>query len=148
MACASIPKSCLVGTNGRGRDAGMTGPPTDRKLAAFRRCRVAGRKIRDEADALSCLDAVRRAGGDASTWARTNGVDGRSLYAWTKNLVRQQKASWPHVGNAPKLVELVPAMPVAEAPRYVLDLGSARLLFSDDFSTDTLRRVLDVVRAC
>jgi hypothetical protein len=43
---------------------------------------VQGRKIRDEADAKVCLAAARAVGGNRATWARTHGVDARSLNAW------------------------------------------------------------------
>ena len=42
-----------------------------------------GRKIDDEADARRCLSAAKRAGKGAGEWARSLGIDGRSLHAWS-----------------------------------------------------------------
>ena len=47
------------------------------------------RKIRDEADAVACIAAARRAGRETSEWAREHGVDGRSLNAWEANIGRR-----------------------------------------------------------
>jgi hypothetical protein len=50
------------------------------------------------------------------------------------------------------LVELVPAatsvVQGAGAGRYVLEIGGARLVFGDDASVATLRRVLEALRPC
>jgi hypothetical protein len=61
----------------------------------------------------------------------------------------------PHRDPSPKprtvvspLVELVPRKSVGQVARYVLDVHGVRLEFGDDVSSDTLRRVLAVLRAC
>ena len=41
-----------------------------------------GRRVRDEAEARACLDAVGASGLSPREWARNNGFDGRSLQAW------------------------------------------------------------------
>ncbi len=46
------------------------------------------RKIDDEADARRCLSAAKRAGKSAGEWACSQGIDGRSLHAWSVNLQR------------------------------------------------------------
>jgi hypothetical protein len=97
------------------------------------------RKIKDEADARACLAAVRAAGGDAVGWSRANGVDARSLHAWRMNLRPRSKST--------KLVELVPTTRPSGA-QYVLDLGVARLEFDDLCSSETLQRVIRVLRGC
>ena len=50
---------------------------------------MAGRKIRDEADAHRCLRAAGSAGGSDVEWANAHGVDARSLQAWRMNLGRR-----------------------------------------------------------
>ena len=103
---------------------------------------MAGRRIKNEADARVCLAAERAAGGDACGWARARGVDGRSLNAWRLNLGRRR--SRPK--TRPALVELVaaPAPRVGDA-QYALVLGNARIEFGDACSADTLRRVLQAL---
>ena len=101
------------------------------------------RKIVDEADAWACLAAVRAAGGDLGRWARAHGVDGRSLIAWQKNLGRRRRGHRPT-----RFVELVPASRDAPIARYVLEVGGARLEFDDGCSSETVRRVLQVLRSC
>lgn len=46
------------------------------------------------------------------------------------------------------LVELVPTMTSAREPRYVVRLGEVRVELGDDFDPRTLRRLLEVLRAC
>lgn len=115
----------------------------------------AGRKIRDEAEARDCVLAVERAGQSAGEWARAHGIDGRSLQAW-KITFGRGRPSVPQPSPSPKprtvlspLVELVPMKSVGQVnARYVLDVHGVRLEFGDDVSSDTLRRVLAVLRAC
>ncbi len=47
------------------------------------------RKIRDEADAHTCLGAAKESGLTRAAWRRAAGVDGRSLRAWSMNLARR-----------------------------------------------------------
>ncbi|MBK7773637.1 MAG: hypothetical protein IPI43_05800 [Sandaracinaceae bacterium] len=92
-------------------------------------------------------------------WAREHGIDGRSLNAWRVNLGRRESratkanALKSQSRRAPSgLVELVPTslprMAAGGAGHYVLEVGSARVEFGDDFQEDTLRRIVRVLRAC
>jgi len=116
---------------------------------------AAGRKIDDEFEARRCLLAAKRAGKKAGEWARSHGIDGRSLHAWKINF--EQGRSHPLVVRRPAktrpfasaLVELVPRGAVTTPrARYVLEVSGARLEFGDDAATDTLRRVVEVLRSC
>lgn len=106
---------------------------------------MAGRRVRNEADARACLASERAAGGDSTGWARAHGLDGRSLNAWRLNLGRRSKSSGRRAVTRSPLVELVPAPAAKSEARYVLEIGGARLEFGDAFSVDTLRRVLQVL---
>jgi hypothetical protein len=120
------------------------------------------RKITDEREARRFLAAAHAAGGDLGQWARTNGIDGRSLNAWRMNLARRgtgsaQRRPTPSklaAASTPRrsgsaLVELVPTpRPATSASRYAVRVGDARVEFDDDFDTRTLRRVLEALRAC
>lgn len=116
------------------------------------------RKITDELEARRCLAAARAAGGTVGRWARANGIDGRSLNAWRMNLARRGKGHAAHstpmkesTALRPRtaLVELVPApRQTTSARRYAVQLGDTRVEFGDDFDPHTLRRVLEVLRAC
>jgi len=109
---------------------------------------MAGRKIRDRADAESCLHAAAETGGPLRAWARAHGVDGRSLHAWRLNLggrpVRPGRA-----GAVPslRLVELVPSVPAASA-RYLVRVGGVEVEFGEGFQEDSLRRILAAVAGC
>ena len=133
------------------------------------------RKITDEREARRSLAAAEAVGGTIKQWARANGIDGRSLNAWRMNLARRgakvetarraaaprratssrrrQSArlgvpSEPGAKAGPMLVELVPTMTSAREPRYVVRLGEVRVELGDDFDPRTLRRLLEVLRAC
>jgi hypothetical protein len=123
----------------------------------MRKSRVAvGRKITDEREAKRCLAAAKRAGLSAGEWARTRGIDGRSLHAWQMNVERRGTSAGPRrrkrkTATTRALVELVPAahsVNVFAAGRYVLEVAGARVEFGDDVSVATLRRVLEVLRSC
>jgi len=109
---------------------------------------MAGRKIRDEADARRCLRAVACAGGDAVGWARAHDVDARSLRAWRMNLERRGTGRRPD--RALHVVELVAATPTPTKPsaRYLLSVGDVRIEFDDDCSGATLTRIVQALRAC
>lgn len=110
-----------------------------------------GRRVRDEAEARACLDAVGASGLSPREWARNNGFDGRSLQAWRLNLARRASASTlrrtapPKL--APRLVELLPR-PAAVAPVYVIQVGELRVEVRADFDVDVLRRLVHAVAAC
>jgi hypothetical protein len=102
------------------------------------------RKIADEAEARRALATASRSGRALGLWARERGIDGRSLQAWKLAFERRERPV------APKLIELVPATPVtsSRAPRYVIRFGEVSFEFGDDAQTETLQRVLRVLRSC
>jgi hypothetical protein len=116
------------------------------------------RRIDDELEARRCLLAVEASGRSLGEWTREQGIDGRSLNAWRVNLARRgsKAAKSPprrkRTVVAGGLVELVRAPVAITAPtsatRYVLEVGSARVEFGDDFREETLARVMSVLRAC
>lgn len=126
------------------------------------------RKITDERDARRCLAAARTAGQTAGRWAQAHGVDGRSLNAWRMNLTRggerrpaPTRRATPALAAAPRattalatpprpaLVELLPALaPPAARARYLVHVGAHRLELGDDFNPQTLRRLVEALRAC
>mgnify|MGYP000923185636 CR=1 FL=1 len=123
------------------------------------------RKITDEREARRCLAAARKAGERAGAWARAHGIDGRSLNAWRINLARRGAGSTPtraatrppttlvvRARPRPAVVELVPASRPTEsastAARYVVHVGEIRVEVSDDFAAETLRRLVEALRAC
>ena len=104
---------------------------------------MAGRKIRDEADARACLAALGACSLALAGWARREGVDGRSLNLWRMNLARRATRS------GPRLVELVPhPAPTPRAARYVVRRGELAVELGEDFDEDVLFRLLQVVAAC
>ncbi len=114
------------------------------------------RKIASESEARRCMSAVERSGLSIKEWARARGIDGRSLRAWKMNLERRSppvrrsrsaKSITRSRASTMQLVELVPAAS-ASSSRYVLRVGAASLEFDDDFTTDSLRRVVEVLRSC
>jgi hypothetical protein len=79
-------------------------------------------------------------------WARRHGVDGRSLHAWHRNLSRRAAAP---SRTEPRLVELVRTSPPPRSTRrYLVHFGEGSVEVGDDFDDETLRRLLEVVRAC
>ena len=105
------------------------------------------RKIVDERDARACLLSVAQSGETLRTWAQRHGVDGRSLRAWHRNLSRRAPAAPPR--KEPRLVELVRAAPTPPSPhRYLVHVGEGSVEVGDDFDDQTLRRLLEVLRAC
>lgn len=100
---------------------------------------MARRKIRDEEDAVACLESYERSRLTVREWARRNGVDGRSLHCWRLNLGERRRPT--------RLVELVTeARPVAA--RYVVRARGLEIEVGDDFDQRTLARLLDVVASC
>jgi transposase-like protein len=105
------------------------------------------RKIADEKDARACLLSVARSGETLRAWARRHGVDGRSLHAWHRNLSRRESSA-PSRSEA-RLVEIVPASPTPRSPhRYLVRVSENSVEVGDDFDEQTLRRLLEVLRAC
>jgi hypothetical protein len=64
---------------------GSIGPD---RLVAWRSLMVLRRKIRDEAEARTCIASAKGSKLTAREWTRSEGIDGRSLRAWTLNLER------------------------------------------------------------
>lgn len=101
-----------------------------------------GRKIRDERDALDCLDRYERSGLDFRDWVRLHEVDGRSLHCWKLSLEKKRPRPL-------RLVELVPDRPPASKPTaYLIRCGEFAVEVGGDFDQETLARILEVVAAC
>jgi len=104
------------------------------------------RNVRDAADAVHCLNASTASGEARATWARRHGINPRSLNAWRLNLARSGRKEGP---PKPRLVELVPAAPVVEAPsRYRVLCGGMAVEVDERFDDNVLRRLLAVVASC
>jgi hypothetical protein len=114
---------------------------------------MAGRKIRDESDARACLSASRTATElSQAEWARQHGIDGRSLFAWGRNLARGDKPrSAKTKGSRRKkqvgLVELIPGSS-ATGSHYLVRCGQLAVEIDEHFDEATLARLLRVVAAC
>ncbi len=114
------------------------------------------RKIRDEADARACIAGVKASKLTARQWARSEGIDGRSLRAWTINLARGASStktkltrSQARLPRGPlRLVELVPSTPAQSASRYVIRIGVHAVEVDDHFAETTLRRLIAVLASC
>lgn len=114
---------------------------------------MAGRKIRDEKDARSCMAAAKAAGLSQTQWARKQGIDGRSLFAWGRKLAHKDNVR----GCKPKrsrrdpgrLVELIPSeMPQRARAPYLVRCGQFSIEIDDHFNEATLARLLRVMVAC
>lgn len=103
------------------------------------------RKVVDAKDARACLSALGRSGETLREWCQRNGVDGRSLRAW--QIKRTPQAAPAEEPTRATLVELVPEMTRRPA-RYVVRVGDVAVEISDDFDSDTLRRIVEVLGAC
>ena len=110
-----------------------------------------------ETGAVRAVTDPRLAGRRAGEWARSRGIDGRSLNAWKVNLARRGTTAAPRRSKpkaplpAPALIELVPPDSIgkrAAGGRYVLEVSGARVEFDDHCSVATLRRVLEALRSC
>ena len=111
------------------------------------------RKIRDEADARTCIAAVKASKLTAREWARSEGIDGRSLRAWTNNLERgtgSAKSTRPRTSWAKplRLVELIASSPAQASSRYVIRVGVHAVEVDDQFAEGTVRRLVAVLASC
>ena len=105
---------------------------------------MAFRKIKDEHDAEVCLRAAAASGLPRSVWARSHGINPRSLNIWRVLQARKLRSA---AAETPlRLVELAP--PMAPASGYTVCVGPFRVELGDDFNEATLRRLLVVVAAC
>lgn len=117
---------------------------------------MAGRKIVDEREARVLLRRLSRSKAEPSTWARMQGIDGRSLTAW-RLIIERKKRKHPaaprrrrRADRALQLVELVPTDVIASpiSARYAIKIAGAVVEFGDDARADTLRRVVEALRSC
>lgn len=114
------------------------------------RPRTCGRRVRDEAEARRCLEAVASSGLASGDWARRNGLDGRSRHAWELNLARRGTSPRRCASSSeshPGLVELF-ATPRVSAAVYLVHVGDVRVEVRADFNADVLRRLVHAVAAC
>lgn len=103
---------------------------------------MAGRKIRNEADARRCMASAAGEGSSDVEWAHAHGVDARSLHAWRVNLGRRRSE------RGLRLVELVSSSSVPSPARYALAMGDVRVEFDDSCSVETLIKIVRVLRSC
>ena len=105
---------------------------------------MAGRKIRDEADARECLKSASASGVTRVAWARAHGVDARSLQAWRLILERKEVSAQPV-----EFLELVPT-PSPSGPPNALRVSKGGLVVDvpAEFDERHLLRVLQVLLAC
>jgi hypothetical protein len=111
------------------------------------------RKIRDEADARSCLAAAKVSGLTRAGWCRASGVDGRSLRAWSINLGRRKasghrsRKTGTALAKRLELVELIasPPAPTRTSARYTVRVGKLGIEVGDDFDAGTLRRLVEAL---
>jgi len=107
------------------------------------------RKIRDEADARACIAALKMSGMATAAWCRSEGIDGRSLRAWTLNLGRSAaRAGKGARAKRVQLIELVPSGPLRRTARYVVRVGPHGVEVDDPFDESTLRRLVAVLASC
>lgn len=107
------------------------------------------RKIRDEADARACIAALKASGMQTVAWCRSEGIDGRSLRAWTLNLDRGAARSGKRSRPKPvQLIELVPSVPLKRTARYIVRVGRHDVEVDDQFTEATLRRLVAVLATC
>jgi hypothetical protein len=104
---------------------------------------MAGRRVRDERDARSCLEAVEASGMGRAEWARAHGVEPRSLNAWRVNLERGVRGK-----RGRGLLELVPAGRPDAPTTYIVRCGPFSVEVGKDFDERALGRLLTVVAGC
>lgn len=106
---------------------------------------MAGRKIRDEVDALACLEAASHSGVSRKQWAHDHAIDARSLNTWRRNLDRRGQRQQTGL----RVVELVPAVTSSPASQpLVVRFGPWAVEVPQGFEEDLLVRVLDVIATC
>ena len=102
------------------------------------------RKIDDEREARAFLKAAKLAGVSLKTWARTHGIDGRSLNAWRINLERGAA----RIPAPVRLVELVPSPETRSGGQYLVRVADASIELGEDFRDETLVRIVRALRSC
>ena len=114
---------------------------------------MGARKIQDELEARECIAKMKKSGLALAQWARSAGIDGRSLHAWNVNLARGGSGSTHKTRQAlavrrVKLVELVPMAAPSRSARYIVRVGQLALEIDAQFDGATLRRLIAVLRSC
>lgn len=104
---------------------------------------VVGRKVRDAVEAAELLAAAEASQMERADWARTNGIDARSLNMWRLNLGRHRQEP-PSL----RLVELVAASEASRTPPVVVRCGPFAVEVAADVDHDLLRRVLAAMASC
>ncbi|MCA9550090.1 MAG: hypothetical protein KC933_08650 [Myxococcales bacterium] len=104
---------------------------------------MARRKILDETDALTCLAAAEASGMSRRDWARSNGVDGRSLHCWW--LALRDRAP---VRSPIRLLELVAPGAPKRGATFVVRAGRVEVEVGADFDEAALLRLLRVAVEC
>lgn len=105
-----------------------------------------GRKIRDEDDARACLSAVESSTLARAAWARSHGIDARSLNAWRLALERRARRD-----KSSGLFDLVPLggeRTRPAVPVMVVRRGDFAVDISRDVDVVHLGRVLQALAAC
>ena len=100
---------------------------------------MAGRKVRDEAEALAIVREAAVRGVEPSAVASARGIDGRSMNAW--------RMTFERTGKLGQIVELVP-LPREPAASYRIHCGGRVLEVGDDFCSETVRQLIEVVESC
>lgn len=95
------------------------------------------RKIKNRRDAESCLSAAAVTAQTPTEWARSNGVDGRSLHCW-RLAIEGRRAPAPL-----RLLELITAAPTS--PSYTVRCGTFEVDAPRDFDDAVLGRLIRVV---
>jgi len=110
---------------------------------------MAGRKLRDEEDAVACLEAAEVSGLGDAAWARRHGIDGRSLHAWRLNLERRAGERSPSASPL-RVVDLVSSVSTSTSGLRSLRVrcGPFVIEVEPDFDAEVLARLLGVVAAC
>ena len=114
---------------------------------------MSARKIQDETEARECIAKMKESGLTLAQWARSAGIDGRSLHAWNVNLARGGSGSRPRATGARStrrmdLVELVPVKARSTSTPYAVRVGQLTLEVDVNFDEATLRRLVAVLRSC
>ena len=107
---------------------------------------MAGRKIRDAADARRSISAAGSAGQSLGEWASEHGVDGRSLHSWWLNL-SGRRGQMPKSSEPLRLVELLPERATVSS-KFTVRVGSVSVEVEAGFDEAALRRLLAVVGSC
>jgi len=103
--------------------------------------------VRDKGDALALLNGLEDSGLELSAFCASQGIDGRSLNCWRKNLGDGTGPRLP--SQALRLVEVVaPEAEVASAAAYKISIGGVCIEVDDHFREATLARLLRVAATC